>query len=289
MKPYPREFSGGPGEDVVAWVKHADRVMAANKWDDEVTAAQISLVLKGEAEIRYQSYEDTVVATWSTLKKQMLDDYIMPRNEAKKKLGELKMTKSVLEYREEFNKLMSAAFPDLTEDGNKELWADYFVEGLIPEMRNYVQLHLGETSVTDIIKTLEPLEKKKVFVTKQDDNPDVNMVTEVEALKEEVKRLKLKQAEEETVNQTRDTLAQKLCFKCNKPGHFARECFPIRRGSFMNRSGNSGYSRRGSSSRQQQQSENVTCFNCQGRGHMARQCPSPRLQKNNPLNYKVPN
>ena len=200
MKILPRTFSGS--EDVKTWEEHTRRVVTANGWSDEVAAAQVSLVLKEESELRYVSYSEDVKKSFEALMAQIVEDFQMLQQDAKKYLGSFKMEGKLLPYVEQSKKLIDAAFKDIP-DGNKEqLWRDYFVEGLCPSMKMYTKLHLAEQKkVADIVKILEPLEKEKILQNTADKEVEERVNTlesktssidteaELSALKEEVKQL----------------------------------------------------------------------------------------------------
>ena len=225
--------------DPTNWFLKFEICCVANEWGDEVKAKKLPTLLEGEAlavwlelsteqQASYDTAKAKIVKAMAPVRFVSLDDF---------RARKLRPNEALSVFLHELRQLLKQAMPEASEDTRKQLLLHQFVSGLPVSISKQLR---ATGAVNDLD---EVMERAKLLMTIDEPQKTAAVQTnEIQDLKEQILLL----TEQVAVLSAKPSRRPLLCYKCQQPGHFQRNCpLMIRR-----------------------------CYLCGQAGHVVRQCPS---------------
>ncbi|GJR33957.1 putative reverse transcriptase domain-containing protein [Tanacetum coccineum] len=291
MKCQPLNFKGTEGVvELTQWIKKMETVFRISNCSVENQIKFSTCTLLGNALTWWNSHVRTVgndiayAMTWTELKKKITDKYC-PRTEIKKlevELWELKVKGTdVIGYNQRFQELALLCGRMFPEESDK---IEKYVGGLPDMIHGSVVASKPKTMQEATEMAIEVMDKRiRTFADRQTENkrkPDNNQQPQQhhQNKRQNTGRAYAAGTVEKKpyggskplcskCNYHHDGPCAPKCHKCNKVGHFARDCRSTANANNANH-------QRGTGSGQK-----LTCFECGVQGHFKRECP--KLKNNN--------
>ncbi|GJZ82679.1 putative reverse transcriptase domain-containing protein [Tanacetum coccineum] len=232
------------------------------------------------------SHDDAYAMTWADLRKKMTDKYC-PRNEMKKLEAELWNLKvkgtGVIGYNQRFQELALLYVRMFPEESDK---IERYVGGLPDMIHGNIVASKPKTMQEAVEMATELMDKKVSTIAERQaenkrkfENTSRNNQNQQQNKRQNTGRAYTARTGEKKpyrgskplcakCNYYHDGLCAPKCHKCNKVGHFTRDC----RGAG---NANNANNQRGTGSGQK-----PTCFKCGVQGHFKRECPKQKKNKN---------
>ncbi|GJS24860.1 putative reverse transcriptase domain-containing protein [Tanacetum coccineum] len=211
------------------------------------------------------SHDVAYAMTWADLRKKMTDKYC-PRNEMKKleaKLWNLKVNSTdVIGYNQRFQELALLCVRMFPEESNK---IERYIGGLPDMIHGNIVASKPKTMQEAIEMATKLMDKKVIAIAERQAENKRKAYTVGTGEKKPYGGSKPLCAK---CNYHHDGQCAPKCHKCNKVGHFARDCKSAGNANNIN-------NQRGTGTGQK-----PTCFECEVQGYFKRECPKLKNNKN---------
>jgi len=243
----PPTFSGRTDEDVMSFIRNFDRVARANGWNDNTKLGQLPCYLKDAALSWYETMEDAIT-TYAEIIRNLKDTFKLAAQDeqlfyqlATRRQEEKEDTWN---YVHEILRMCHHVNQDM-DDAEK---VRFILRGLLPDILKQVSL-MDNSSVRKLRDNIRQIEAAKVLVEQREASTSRgavrrSSVDEIEQLKCRLQQLESKgrnfsnyyphnkflSSNKPNHKQPRNQNSRRsdgrpICFKCGKPGHYARSCW----------------------------------------------------------------
>lgn len=234
----PTSFSGKEEEDVKSFIKSYKRIARANKWTDNTKLIQLPCYLKGAAINWYETVEDQLT-TFDAVMSELESVFTNTTQDAQKhfKLSTRYQgpSENLWEYFHEMLKLCHDVNPNMDEEEKIR----FVLKGLNPKILGKVNL-MRNDSVEELRSNLRKVEATAFLLGQTMPTASNQGQQDMQELRNQIARLEMSikgrnqtnfynthkpKFENVKTEPGRTADGRVICFKCNKPGHFARNCF----------------------------------------------------------------
>lgn len=238
----PKYFSGEKWENVNEFIKNYRRTAKANKWSDDTKLLQLPCFLKGAAldwfetiEEDYTEFEEVIEQLKSIFTNANHEEQLHYRLSTRvQQKGE-----DVWKYYHEMLRLCKEVSPEMQETEKIR----FVLKGLQPKILEKVNL-MNNATLEDLRNNIRKVEATSFLLGHSSQEPGPSTSTErdeISRLREQISRLESRLQGRNFSNYTSYKKASQpvqvkkesgrtqdgrvICFNCNKPGHYAKNCF----------------------------------------------------------------